>query len=290
MFSIERKTAMTCADRFRLAATGIMSLMAKDIETSESDDQIFSILDDFVNMMKSIVDLEKTFIRNSVIQPIRTEPYTSPPLNIVPPPVVERRRENTPPPVPPPPPSIPPGALRRPGPPVPPKSRVQSETKETRSEIRSETRRETIVYESAPAVQSPFSLNSGGYLMDRNGFIMDPKTGLITSAYCESERRPYFLKPTQVQKCLDLGYGVDWDRIDQYQELIKEQRKKEKKARADNDPKCTICLDFIKSRRATSLACAHVYHTDCIYGWIAQRNSCPACRGPTGLIVPPHDL
>jgi hypothetical protein len=37
---------------------------------------------------------------------------------------------------------------------------------------------------------------------------------------------------------------------------------------------CSICLSPI----ATKLACGHIFHSNCISGWIKKSNSCPICR------------
>lgn len=47
---------------------------------------------------------------------------------------------------------------------------------------------------------------------------------------------------------------------------------------------CAICMDdFKENDEITQLKCnkAHLFHTECIIGWIQQgKNSCPICRAP----------
>ncbi|KAG1707292.1 hypothetical protein DVH05_026486 [Phytophthora capsici] len=43
---------------------------------------------------------------------------------------------------------------------------------------------------------------------------------------------------------------------------------------------CIICqYDFVPNDRAMTLPCAHVFHEDCVGGWIRENNSCPLCKG-----------
>ncbi|KAL3662576.1 hypothetical protein V7S43_012429 [Phytophthora oleae] len=43
---------------------------------------------------------------------------------------------------------------------------------------------------------------------------------------------------------------------------------------------CIICqYDFVPNDRAMTLPCAHVFHEDCVGGWIRENNSCPMCKG-----------
>ncbi|KAF4149756.1 Ring finger domain [Phytophthora infestans] len=42
---------------------------------------------------------------------------------------------------------------------------------------------------------------------------------------------------------------------------------------------CIICqYSFVPNDRAMTLPCAHVFHEDCVGGWIRENNSCPLCK------------
>lgn len=45
------------------------------------------------------------------------------------------------------------------------------------------------------------------------------------------------------------------------------------------DIACIICqYNFATNDRAMTLPCAHVFHEDCVDGWIRENNSCPLCK------------
>lgn len=42
---------------------------------------------------------------------------------------------------------------------------------------------------------------------------------------------------------------------------------------------CVVCLDVVDASSAHTLDCEHVFHADCIIGWLRRGNmSCPSCR------------
>ncbi|KAG6389910.1 hypothetical protein SASPL_151385 [Salvia splendens] len=45
---------------------------------------------------------------------------------------------------------------------------------------------------------------------------------------------------------------------------------------------CVVCLNrFAEGESLRKLACCHVFHRDCLGGWLGQMNfSCPLCRAP----------
>lgn len=50
----------------------------------------------------------------------------------------------------------------------------------------------------------------------------------------------------------------------------------------DGGSDCTVCLDRLADGDAVrKLACRHVFHKDCLDGWLGQLSfSCPLCRAP----------
>lgn len=43
--------------------------------------------------------------------------------------------------------------------------------------------------------------------------------------------------------------------------------------------KCAICLSEIsESCHTHKLACAHVYHKECVANWLCKHDTCPLCR------------
>lgn len=53
-------------------------------------------------------------------------------------------------------------------------------------------------------------------------------------------------------------------------------------------PTCVVCLaDFDKGESVARLPCRHVFHTDCVTGWLQEHHACPL-RCP-GLALPPTE-
>lgn len=49
----------------------------------------------------------------------------------------------------------------------------------------------------------------------------------------------------------------------------------------DDGVQCCICLGSSRDRLpVTSVACGHIYCTECINRWVRQVKSCPVCRKP----------
>ncbi|XP_076956030.1 E3 ubiquitin-protein ligase RHA2B-like [Bidens hawaiensis] len=51
---------------------------------------------------------------------------------------------------------------------------------------------------------------------------------------------------------------------------------------ADSDSDCIVCLNrFNNGEHVRKLPCRHVFHKECVDGWIDHRNfNCPLCRSP----------
>lgn len=47
-----------------------------------------------------------------------------------------------------------------------------------------------------------------------------------------------------------------------------------------SEMECSICLGELEEgeRCCTLAACRHEFHKECIYRWLANRNTCPLCR------------
>ncbi|XVF37619.1 hypothetical protein REPUB_Repub20aG0025100 [Reevesia pubescens] len=43
---------------------------------------------------------------------------------------------------------------------------------------------------------------------------------------------------------------------------------------------CSICLNSLSEGRQTAkkTSCSHVFHEDCIAGWVSNHSTCPYCR------------
>ena len=45
------------------------------------------------------------------------------------------------------------------------------------------------------------------------------------------------------------------------------------------DPKCAVCYEeFAPGAEVFKLPCTHIFHVDCLSGWITSHNTCPLCR------------
>lgn len=50
-------------------------------------------------------------------------------------------------------------------------------------------------------------------------------------------------------------------------------------SRSEEDVSCIICqCCFNAGEVALTLPCAHVFHEDCVTGWVRENNSCPLCK------------
>jgi hypothetical protein len=51
---------------------------------------------------------------------------------------------------------------------------------------------------------------------------------------------------------------------------------------SENRPVCVICLETYLDgemvSRSSNLCCSHVFHPECIIGWLRAKNECPCCR------------
>ncbi|CAE8608587.1 unnamed protein product [Polarella glacialis] len=48
---------------------------------------------------------------------------------------------------------------------------------------------------------------------------------------------------------------------------------------ANESPECSVCLDeLVIGETALRVPCGHLYHEDCIQGWLKKSNECPVCR------------
>lgn len=41
---------------------------------------------------------------------------------------------------------------------------------------------------------------------------------------------------------------------------------------------CAICLTDLESERVLKLPCEHVFHKECLVGWLKRSTVCPLCR------------
>lgn len=58
------------------------------------------------------------------------------------------------------------------------------------------------------------------------------------------------------------------------------------KASTDSGLTCVICLDYLEAgEQVAKLPCRHLFHADCVTGWLANHGSCPM-RCP-GVVLPP---
>ncbi|KAL5206291.1 hypothetical protein ABZP36_034500 [Zizania latifolia] len=57
-------------------------------------------------------------------------------------------------------------------------------------------------------------------------------------------------------------------------------RGRRRQGSSDDDDECSICLGVLEDgqRCCTLPACRHEFHRECIYGWLANHNTCPLCR------------
>ncbi|XP_059637787.1 uncharacterized protein LOC132279765 [Cornus florida] len=50
--------------------------------------------------------------------------------------------------------------------------------------------------------------------------------------------------------------------------------------------KCRICLQgFLMGTDVATTPCSHVFHSNCIFEWLPQTNSCPVCESVCGTVI-----
>ncbi|EAT48508.1 AAEL000472-PA [Aedes aegypti] len=49
---------------------------------------------------------------------------------------------------------------------------------------------------------------------------------------------------------------------------------------SDDSVHCTICLSSIREGTPKMLPCGHLFHNNCINGWMQESKKCPNCRMP----------
>nr|DBA18712.1 TPA: hypothetical protein GDO54_016927 [Pyxicephalus adspersus] len=55
---------------------------------------------------------------------------------------------------------------------------------------------------------------------------------------------------------------------------------------SEDQPGCSICLlQYEPEEQTEQLACAHIFHPDCINTWLRIRRTCPNCREAVPLII-----
>ncbi|XP_026400171.1 E3 ubiquitin-protein ligase BIG BROTHER-like [Papaver somniferum] len=47
---------------------------------------------------------------------------------------------------------------------------------------------------------------------------------------------------------------------------------------------CVVCIEGLSGEEVISLACKHVFHSDCIVKWLKENSSCPICPRSVGHI------
>ncbi|RID53826.1 hypothetical protein BRARA_G01196 [Brassica rapa] len=71
----------------------------------------------------------------------------------------------------------------------------------------------------------------------------------------------------------DVCIGVDVDIIEGN---LKRRKYEDRSGQAE---KCVICLDELKCNdEASTLACGHDFHYECIKNWLMVKNKCPLCK------------
>ncbi|KAJ2503339.1 hypothetical protein GGH96_000360 [Coemansia sp. RSA 1972] len=93
-----------------------------------------------------------------------------------------------------------------------------------------------------------------------------------------------------------LKHTLNSDELDlipvvQYGELVHDIQTLDinEKIMPTDSPVCAICLDlFVEQSLVRSLACAHVFHSECIDKWLLKRSCrCPLCNSDTrGINIP----
>ena len=77
----------------------------------------------------------------------------------------------------------------------------------------------------------------------------------------------------------ELQQMQDFKRIVPSEELAKLQVVLFSELETD-EKKCSICLDeFVPDSKLYIIPCKHLFHKDCLEGWVAENYKCPVCRG-----------
>lgn len=57
-------------------------------------------------------------------------------------------------------------------------------------------------------------------------------------------------------------------------------------------PQCSVCLDDFTDKKdiVRTKECNHVFHKQCLHGWLKVQRSCPLCRRDLGMSPDPHPV
>ena len=73
--------------------------------------------------------------------------------------------------------------------------------------------------------------------------------------------------------------GIDSTPYDPPSESILEKCEKFDYIKGENDDACTICLcDLEEGDYVHKLVCGHIFHDECLNGWIKNNSTCPNCK------------
>jgi hypothetical protein len=67
--------------------------------------------------------------------------------------------------------------------------------------------------------------------------------------------------------------------LDSIKDKIDESTTTFKIEKMNSDNNCSICqCSYIKDEEARLLPCTHIFHKNCIDGWLKNNKTCPLCR------------